>query len=94
MSAENLEGERNVKKDKSVKNEQVGGKAHEGVGVRNNGEGKNADKESVEIPTPVYNPPTPLPQQLRAPKKPNHNAEIYKLFEQVKINIPLLDAVK
>ncbi|GFS32289.1 hypothetical protein Acr_00g0021770 [Actinidia rufa] len=93
MSVENLEDERNVKKDESVGNEQVGGKTHEGVRVRNNGEGKNMDKESVETPTPAYHPPAPFPQRLRAPKKPNHNAEIYKLFEQVKINIPLLDAV-
>ncbi|GFZ11139.1 hypothetical protein Acr_22g0005370 [Actinidia rufa] len=64
VSVEKLEEERNVEKDESVENDQVGGKAHEGVG------------------------------RLRAPKKPNHNAEIYKLFEQVKINIPLLDAVK
>ena len=62
--------------------------------MRNNGEGKNADKESVETPTSAYHPPTPFPQRLRAPKKPNHNVEIYKLFEQVKINILLLDAMK
>ncbi|GFS31942.1 hypothetical protein Acr_00g0020090 [Actinidia rufa] len=41
VSVEKLEKERNVKKDESVENDQVGGKAHEGVGVRNNGEGKN-----------------------------------------------------
>ncbi|GFZ18301.1 hypothetical protein Acr_27g0000400 [Actinidia rufa] len=87
VSVENL-------KDESVENEQVGGKAHEGVGVRNNGEGKNVDKKSVETPTLAYHPPAPFPQRLQAPKKPNHNAEIYKLFEQVKNNIPLLNAVK
>ncbi|XP_057459243.1 uncharacterized protein LOC130749899 [Actinidia eriantha] len=83
-----------LKEERNVENEQVGGKAHEGIGVRNNKESKNADKESIETPTLVYHPPAPFPQQLQAPKKPNHNAEIYKLFEQVKINIPLLDAVK
>ncbi|GFS32280.1 hypothetical protein Acr_00g0021700 [Actinidia rufa] len=72
--------ERNVEKDESVENEQVGGKTHEGTGVRNNGEGKNVDKESVETPTPVYHPPAPFPQRLQVPKKPNHNVEIYKLF--------------
>ncbi|GFS34944.1 hypothetical protein Acr_00g0036900 [Actinidia rufa] len=86
--------ERNVEKDESVENEQVGVKAHEGPRVRNNGEGKNVEKESVETPTPAYHSLAPFPQWLRAPKKPNQNAEIYKLFEQVKINIPLLDAVK
>ncbi|GFS37562.1 hypothetical protein Acr_00g0052730 [Actinidia rufa] len=86
--------ERNVEKDESVENEQLEGKAHEGTGVRNNGEGKNVNKESVETPTPAYHVSAPFPQRLRAPKKPNHNAEIYKLFEQVKIKIPFLDAVK
>ena len=62
--------------------------------MRNNGEGINADKESVETPTPAYHPLVPFPQWLWALKKLNHNAEIYKLFKQVKINIPLLDAVK
>ncbi|GFY82758.1 hypothetical protein Acr_02g0009980 [Actinidia rufa] len=85
VSAENLEEEINVKKDKSVKNEKVEGKAHEGAGVRNNGEGKSADKESVETPTPAYHPSAPFPQRLRAPKKPNHNAKIYKLFETLKV---------
>ncbi|GFY80459.1 hypothetical protein Acr_01g0002680 [Actinidia rufa] len=83
VSVEKLEEERNVEKDESVENDQVGGKAHEGVGVRNNREGKNVVKESVETPTSAYHPPAPFPQRLRAPKKPNHNAEIYKLFEQV-----------
>ena len=62
--------------------------------MRNNREGKNMDKESVKTPTLAYHPLAPFPQQLWAPKKPNCNAEIYKLFEQVKINIPFLDAVK
>ena len=38
--------------------------------------------------------PAPFPQRLRAPKKETTIDEIYKLFEQVKINIPLLDAIK
>ena len=38
--------------------------------------------------------PTPFPQRLWAPKNGTTNAESYKLFEQVKINIPLLDAIK
>ena len=32
--------------------------------------------------------------RLRAPKKVNNNSEIYELFKQVKLNIPLLDAIK
>ena len=39
-------------------------------------------------------PPTPYPHRLRAPKKVNNHYEIYELFKQVKLNIPLLDAIK
>ena len=39
-------------------------------------------------------PPTPCPHRLRAPKKVNNHYEIYELFKQVKLNIPLLNAIK
>ena len=39
-------------------------------------------------------PPTPYPHRLRAPKKVNNHSEIYELFKQVKLNIPLLDSIK
>ena len=39
-------------------------------------------------------PPAPYPHRLRAPKKMNNHSEIYELFKQVKLNIPLLDAIK
>ena len=39
-------------------------------------------------------PPTPYPHRLRAPKKVNNHSEIYELFKQVKLSIPLLDAIK
>ena len=39
-------------------------------------------------------PPAPYPHRLRAPKKVNSHSEIYDLFKQVKLNIPLLDAIK
>ena len=38
--------------------------------------------------------PAPYPHRLRAPKKVNNHYEIYELFKQVKLNIPLLDAIK
>ena len=38
--------------------------------------------------------PAPYPHRLRAPKKVNNHSEIYELFKQVKLNIPLLDAIK
>ena len=37
---------------------------------------------------------TPFQLRLRLPKKGTLNAKISKLFKQVKINIPLLDAIK
>ena len=39
-------------------------------------------------------PPAPYPHRLRAPKKVNNHSEIYELFKQVKLKIPLLDAIK
>ena len=39
-------------------------------------------------------PPAPYPHRLRTPKKVNNNSEIYELFKQVKLNIPLLDCIK
>ena len=39
-------------------------------------------------------PPAPYPHRLRAPKKVNNHSEIHELFKQVKLNIPLLDAIK
>ena len=38
--------------------------------------------------------PTPFPQRFWVPKKGTKNAEIYKLFKQVKNNIPILDVIK
>ena len=39
-------------------------------------------------------PPAPYPHRLRVPKKLENHYEIYELFKQVKLNIPLLDAIK
>ena len=39
-------------------------------------------------------PPAPYPHRLRTLKKVNNHYEIYELFKQVKLNIPLLDAIK
>ena len=38
--------------------------------------------------------PAPYPHRLRVPKKLDNHSEIYELFKQVKLNIPLLDAIK
>ena len=39
-------------------------------------------------------PKAPFPQRLGKPKHDLMNSEIYELFKQVKVNIPLLDAIK
>ena len=39
-------------------------------------------------------PPAPYPHRLRTPKRVNNHSEIYEFFKQVKLNIPLLDAIK
>ena len=39
-------------------------------------------------------PPAPYPHRLRALKKVNNHFEIYELFKQVKLNIPLLYSIK
>ena len=55
-------------------------------------------EESVEPLTheEITNSPhiPPFHQALIKPKKSNHNPEIYKVFKQVKVNIPLLDVIK
>ena len=38
--------------------------------------------------------PAPYPHRLRAPKKVNNHSEIYELFKQMKLDIPLLDSIK
>ena len=55
-----------------------------------------ADVVDVEIEKDKAShvPLAPYPHRLRAPKKVNNHSEIYELFKQVKLNIPLLDAIK
>jgi hypothetical protein len=39
-------------------------------------------------------PPLPFPHAVTKQRKVNHNSEIFENFKQVRINIPLLDAIK
>jgi len=57
---------------------------------KGNDEGKN-DDNSIPRKRPL---PTPFPQRLNPTKKLNHNPEIFEILQQVKVNIPLLDAIK
>ena len=55
---------------------------------------KNVIEGEPEEDKATHIPPAPYPHRLRTPKKVNNHYEIYELFKQVKLNIPLLDAIK
>ncbi|KAK9211927.1 hypothetical protein WN943_001306 [Citrus x changshan-huyou] len=55
-------------------------------------EGLNELTPSEEITS--VPPEPPFPHALNKPKKSNHTSEIYEIFKQVKVNIPLLYAIK
>ena len=46
-------------------------------------------KEKTDSP-----PALPFPHAMTKQRKVNHNSEIFEIFKQVRINIPLLDAIK
>ena len=69
-----------------VREDGISDKPH--VPSTNDIDGESGKDEFTHIP------PTPYPHRLRAPKKVNNHLEIYELFKQVKLNIPLLDAIK
>ena len=50
--------------------------------------------EEPEQDKATHIPPSSYPHRLKVPKKVNNHFEIYELFKQVKLNIPLLDAIK
>jgi hypothetical protein len=54
-------------------------------------EGVESDhyKEKTDSP-----PALPFPHAMTKQRKVNHNSEIFETFKQVRINIPLLDAIK
>ncbi|XP_058189212.1 uncharacterized protein LOC131306802 [Rhododendron vialii] len=56
---------------------------------------KQAPEVEESAHTPQVSPiPAPYPQRLRVLVNPVSNTTVYELFKQVKINIPLLDAIK
>ncbi|XP_026396195.1 uncharacterized protein LOC113290817 [Papaver somniferum] len=58
-----------------------------------NGTDSSKSPSEEDIPERVYIPPAPFPQRL-AKKKSSTYAEILDIFKQVKVNLPLLDAIK
>ena len=59
--------------------------------ISKNKEGVNKPSPNDEVTESVAVPPFP---QALTQKKPNHNSEIFEILKQVKVNIPLLDAIK
>ena len=54
-------------------------------------DGSNLAPQEMER---VYKPVTPFPSRLVTPKSLPNSHDILEIFRQVKINIPLLDAIK
>jgi len=54
-------------------------------------EGVESDHYKEKIDSP---PALPFPHAMTKQRKVNHNSEIFETFKQVRINIPLLDAIK
>ena len=55
---------------------------------------RKADEELIVEETPKYLIPAPYPRRLRKPQNDSNSQEFLELFKQVKINIPLLNAIK
>ena len=70
----------------SVRDDEVSDKTH--VPRKNVIDGEPEEDKATHIP------PAPYPHRLRTPKRVNNHSEISELFKQVKLNIPLLDAIK
>ena len=76
----------------TVSNTQVGGEAHEKlVGEEVVVEGEKEKKEKNDKEELAH---APFPHRLKQSKNELDTSEIYETFKQVKINIPLLDAIK
>jgi hypothetical protein len=65
---------------------------------RRNNEKKDAEPSTITPPdkdlTRSFVPKAPYPERLRPPKKNVQFAKILKVFKQVQINIPFLDAIQ
>jgi len=64
-------------------------KDDESISEGKEGVGSEHCKEKTDSP-----PALPFPHAMTKQRKVNHNSEIFETFKQVRINIPLLDAIK
>ena len=54
----------------------------------------SSPEEKEETNPQEYVPKAPFPQRLAKGKKGKSTCEIFEIFKQVSVNIPLLDAIK
>ena len=52
------------------------------------------EKETEQITEPPYEPPDPFPNRLKPKKYMEQMEKILEIFKQVKVNVPLLDAIE
>ena len=64
------------------------------LNLQSNGEVDGKPKSSDNLDKEKGESSAPFPQRLQPIRNSNQNAEILDIFKQVKINIPLLDAIK
>ena len=55
---------------------------------------KSDESETDKSTSPVYKPIVPFPNRLKNNKQNPHMDKIIEIFNQVKINVPLLDAIQ
>ena len=53
-----------------------------------------SEEPEISEPSPPYKPPAPFPRRLASKKQSIQMEKILEIFKQVKVNIPLLDAVQ
>ena len=58
------------------------------------GADQSEDKETEQITEPPYDPPAPFPNRLKSKKHTAQMEKILEIFKQVKVNVPLLDAIE
>jgi len=55
---------------------------------------KKEEKGKNVVEEIQYKPKPPFPQRLNQTKREQQNVDIYEVFKQVRINIPLLDTIE
>ncbi|KAL9382439.1 hypothetical protein Peur_025474 [Populus x canadensis] len=92
VEEESRESEEEIKTQ--VTNESLSDKEGEINEKEMSEKGDDSSKIGVKVSDLEFVPRAPFPQRLGKPKHDLMNSEIYELFKQVKVNIPLLDAIK